>query len=67
MREDEKKEEITKMVDQKLDKKEKAKTQKEQLEFENAPKGRGGKGDKVKEEINYEELGYTEDDVPDLE
>lgn len=64
MREDEKKEEITKMVDQKLDKKEKAKTQKEQLEFENAPKGRGGK---VKEEINYEELGYTEDDVPDLE
>lgn len=33
MREDEKKEEITKMVDQKLDKKEKAKTQKEQLEF----------------------------------
>jgi len=35
-----------------LDKKEKAKTQKEQLEFENAPKGRGGKGGKVKEEIN---------------
>jgi len=67
LREDEKKEEVTKEVEKKITEKETKKTQREELEYNNAPDigGRKSKGDK--KEIDYDELGYTEDDVPDLE
>jgi len=53
MRSDEKKDEITKGVEKKITEKETKKTNKEQLEYENAPDVKK----KTKEEINYEDLG----------
>lgn len=67
LRDDEKKEEVTKEVEKKITAKETKKTQREELEYNNAPDIGGRKSKVGKKEIDYDELGYTEDDVPDLE